>query len=462
MADEEKVNAASEDEFGSDDDFGATEGGSAEPKEDDDFGEGDDDFGEGDDGFGGDGDGSSAGDDDFGGDDDDFGETTEATAGAETPAEPETPAQPESEPGEPASDEGKDDDGAKGGKGKGARGGVRSRVKKQPLTPAQKLVRAAMKKAGLEELPPLGQLMVGKSGVKMKICDIGIFIEPPTEDALAELGEKCPVPNRCNLSTQVTASHVKSVGASVLTSGRMYQPIQVAKLTDGEGAVEVTSGRHRLVFLALAYGAETMLTVYVEEMTLDEARDAVVVANQARKARALEKAEHAMLAAVGGNAEATNDEIYASMVTTKAKAKKYCTYQTIDKGYPAKLGFPVSRTSSRKEGGLTTITSMEGFWNAAIQWSKGMPRKVFDAKFKQVIEFVNAFVAAAQACDDFDARQHLATMPLRAVGKYYIEVGAEKALESVEAIATALVAMGDIGRQKSDVTYGQLSETLGS
>jgi hypothetical protein len=340
-------------------------------------------------------------------------------------------------------------------------------VKKQtkratkPLTGCDKAVRLMLRRAGLDELPTIDHIMRGKEGTtKMPISDIALFIGIPTDSVLADLAKQCPVKNIVNLSAEVLKSRVMSIGAQILTSGRMYQPIQVAKVNR---EWQCTSGRHRLAFLALAYGASAKIAVYVEEMTLCEARDAVVVANQARPTKALERAEHAVLQAVGGDVDAKQAEMYSKTVLTKAKAKKYCVYSVLEKGHPTRLTFPVSLTSSRKDGGLTTITNVENYWGAAIDWHKDTEQKDFDASLESATEFLNKLAKELQAVSGFEASHHMASMTLSAIGKWYrsyVDVNGASPDDKAGVIAKAVVAMGAIGRQKSEQTYDALKKAM--
>jgi hypothetical protein len=332
-------------------------------------------------------------------------------------------------------------------KPKKPKGGHKKQARK-PLTPRQKAIRVIMRRADVEEV--------------MRICDIGLFIDEPSDPVLANIAKDCPCQNRVNLSAEVMLSQVKKVGSQILESGRMYQPIQVAKITE-DGAFECTSGRHRLAFLALLYGAKASIKVYVEDMTLQEARDAVVVANMARPTKAMERAEHAVLQAVHGDADAEQDDMFKKTATTKSKAKKYCVFSVFKKGYPAKLEFKASLTSSRDGGtALTTITNIENFWGNALEWRKDMERAEFDDELKKSVEFLNAVAASFQSQGSFDASQHMASMVLSAIGKYYrdVESVTGNAISRADEIAKVIVAMGDIGRQKSDLTYSELSKAL--
>jgi len=281
---------------------------------------------------------------------------------------------------------------------------------------------------------------------------------------MAELAAECPLKNRVNLSAEVIESRVLYVGAQILKAGRMYIPIQVVKIRE-DGALECVSGRHRLAFLALVYGADTKIPVHIENMSLSESRDAVVVANEARPTKALERAEHTVLQAVGGNVDAEQDELYQKTIKTRSTARKYCVYNVIKRKYPAKLAFKVSQTSSRRDGGLTTLTNIENFWGAALEWNQELKRKEFDSMLKESVKFLNELAEEFQKHGDFDADSHMASMTMIAIGKYYraySEIIGKNAIDVVRAVAKQVVKMGDIGRQKSEKTYKELSSALKS
>lgn len=326
----------------------------------------------------------------------------------------------------------------------------------KPLTPKQKAVNNIYRKAGLESIPTLEHLLRGKQGTKIKVSDIAVFIAEPQDEILKEIFKAMPVLNRVNLSAEVDLARVKVVGGQILGHGRMYQPIQVARIEE-DGRLECTSGRHRLVSLALIYGTDIEIPVYIEDMTINEARDAVVVANMARKAKAMEQAEHAVLAAVGGDVDADQDEIYAKTVTTKAKLKKYCTYTVLERGKPAKLAFELG---TRKDGALASIGTLEGYWNAALDWHRSMTRKEFDATLVESIKFVNEVALAFQADKSFEADQHMSSMTLSAIGKYYKTLTDAGIKPDVNKLVKVVVAMGGIGRQKSEETYAAICKAM--
>jgi hypothetical protein len=346
-------------------------------------------------------------------------------------------------------------------KGKKPKGKKPSKRAKKPLTPVQRTLRLAKRRGGSDTLPDIKALFKNKTGTKMKISDIAIFIEAPTEESLKVIAEQCPKKNRVNLSTNIDRNRVVTVGGQLIHSNRMYQPIQVARIEE-DGALECTSGRHRLAFLAMAYGPDQVVTVDVEDMTINEARDAVVFANQTRTTKALEKAEHAVLQAVCGDVDADQDEMYSKTAITKVKVRKYAVYSVLERNYPLALAFKVSLTQSRKGGGLTTVSNFEEFVSSSVKWAKGMPRKEFDAQLEAGVKFLNALAAALQKLPGFEPSQHMAAMPLRAVGKYYRDRNAiaGDAMTIVDKLSERMVALGDIARYKPDETYDAITEAM--
>ena len=387
-------------------------------------------------------------------------QTTDAVEESEEAEEPEEEAEePEEETAEPEEEEPKAAAPKKAAPKKAAPKKGKRAVK--PLSLKQKAVNNILRKAGIEEgeLPTLDQLMRCKQGTKIKVSDIAVFISEPEDEVLKGLFKDMSILNRVNLSAEVDLNRVKVVGGQVIGAGRMYQPIQVGKIEE-DGRLECTSGRHRLIALALMYGTDIEIPVYIEDMNINEARDAVVVANMARKAKAMEQAEHAVLAAVGGDIDADQDEIYAKTVTTKAKAKKYCTYSVLERGKPIKLAFPLG---SPKEGGLARIGTLEGYWGNALDWHRDMARKDFDQALKLATEFINELAAALQKNTSFESSQHMAAMTMKAIGKYYktmSDANADMDKKFVDKLVNVIVAMGDIGRQKSEETYAAIVKAM--
>jgi len=329
------------------------------------------------------------------------------------------------------------------------------------LNPREKVIRKMMRRAGITELPTADNLVRGKHGQTVKVSDIAVFISTPKEEPFKALAKELPLRNRVNLSAEVNLDHCIKLGADILSKGRLLQPITVAKVEDG--VLECTSGRHRLAFFALVYGPQVALPVYVEEMDLNTARDTVVVSNQTRPTKAMERAEHAVLSAVSGNADANPDELYEKLVKSKVKARKYCVYSVLERKHPCKLGFQVSLTSSRKDGGLTTVSNVEGFWGAAVKWVSSTGRRHFDATLKASTEFLNDMAEAMQKSEEFQPKQHLAAQTMIAIGKYYLDytnVKGEVPASLAGKVAKAVIAMGDIGRQKSEKTYAALSKAM--
>jgi hypothetical protein len=406
----------------------------------------------------------SAGEDEFGGFGANFGSESDGQGDVEAPTvtaeAKEEPPVVETTP-EPAEDsegvsDGKEDTDE-------PKAPVLKKRARMPLTKRQKAVRLMLRKAGLEELPELSVILRDKEGVEIAINELALFIDTPRDETLLELSDRVPGKNIVNLSAEVMKNRVITVGAEIIKAGRMFQPIQVADIMeDGvpTGNYQCTSGRHRLAFLALAYGATAKIPVYVENMTLNEARDAVVVANQARPTRARERAEHAVLGAVGGDADAEQDEMYNATATTKARSRKYCVYSVFQKNHPIPLGFPVSATSSRKDGGLTTVSNVENFWATSLTWDKDMKRKEFDGELAASILFLNQVAESMQVEEAFDSSHHLASMTLSAIGKWYRaykEITGLDAAPKAAMVAKCIVSLGEIGRQKSDTTYSALT-----
>jgi hypothetical protein len=334
------------------------------------------------------------------------------------------------------------------------------KAEKPVFKESEKVMKTILKKAGLTELPTLESLLVGKVGQKVTISQIGIFIGEPESETLTELAAKFTVKNNINLSAEVQLDNVIRVGIQILQHGRMFQPITVAKV--GE-AIECTSGRHRLAFLALAYGTDIEIPVYVEEMDINTARDAVVVSNTSRKAKAMEQIEHAVLASARGNIDAAADETYKRLSVSARKANQYRGYLLLDlpaDKKPTKFTFGVSKTSSRKDGSLTTVKNVMNFWNAAIPFLPEVSYADFISELKASVKFLNQVVSEMKKLEGFDPKHQLASMTLVALGSYYrgfITATNENPVKYAEKIANVLVGLGEIGRQTSGVTLQALS-----
>ena len=364
---------------------------------------------------------------------------------------------------EPGRDEDGDDEGEPGDDLGPLSSKPEEKRTEKTVTLRQKAINVILRRAGKDKVPELRQLLEGKRGVEVRIKDVGVFISDKQDDELmAEIAKDCKVLNRVNLSAEVGKKRVLDVGSQIVEAGQMYVPISVARIKE-DGRLECTSGRHRLVFLALMYGPEARIPVYVEDMSINSARDAVVVSNQSRPTKALERAEHTVLQAVKGDMDAAQDELYSKTVTKKGLAKRYCMFSVVSRSYPMKLTFQVSKGSSRKDGGVTTFSNIENFWGAALEWTDGMPRKDFDGALKASVKFLNALVAGMQKHKAFVPKQHLASMVLTAVGKYYRtygEITGGDPLSVVDDVAKSVVKMGDVGRMASEKVYAAIVKEM--
>jgi hypothetical protein len=331
----------------------------------------------------------------------------------------------------------------------------------QKQSPRERAVASMLRKAGRSAIPPIEELLKNREGTQVAIKDIAIFIGEPDGEILQEQAALVPVRNRCNLSAEVHEPRVLAVGADILKAGSMFTPIHVALIQPD--VLECVSGRHRLVVLSLLYGPEAQVPVHLENMTLNEARDATIVANDSRPIKALEKAEHAILRAVDGDVDAEQDDLYTKGVTSKASAREYCVFSVINRGRPAKLGFKVSLGSSRKGGGLTTLSNIKNFWACSLAWDSEKTRKDFDAELRDSIRFLNALVAEFEKNKKFNSMHQMSSMAMKAIGKYcrnYADISKKPVIDSVANIAKALVTAGEIGRWKSEKIYKLLLEKV--
>jgi len=289
------------------------------------------------------------------------------------------------------------------------------RVKK---TLKQKALRVMLKRAGIKKIPTLEQIFDGKTGPKIKISEIGFISNDKQSDPLlAELSLEFKERNRLNRD-EILKSRILAVGSEIFKIGRMLTPIHVFHDVGG-GGIECISGRHRLAAIAIVYGSDVKVPVYIENLTLTAAREAVAVANDSRPIKALERASYAILRAAGGDTMPTRDRIFEKMSSHKPDIGKYCVHAVIDKGHPAKLNFKLSELSSRRDGGITTVSNIEEFWCEALLRQKGMTRKEFEVGLLQSVKFLNAFVEAIQKVPGFDSDQHLTANMMSDIGRYY-------------------------------------------
>lgn len=323
---------------------------------------------------------------------------------------------------------------------------------------AEKVLKSILKKAGVDELPALEHLLRNKNGIMVKkISDVAVFVGSPENDVLAWLSEILPHKNVINGSAEVDLRNVVNVGTEIVKSGKLYQIPHIAEIGD-DNVFQCTSGRHRLAFLALAYGPDAVIPFYSEKMSMNEARDAVVYANDARNVGAREKAEHSAMVAANGDSGISQDELYAKMCFNRSEAKQYCLYSVVNRSYPIGLSFEVS-TSSSKGSSLATIGSVSGYWKIAVPWSQGMSRMEFDQKLLNATKFLNEIVDEMKTLGGFDCDQHLAAMPLIAIGKYYrtiTDIGMSVDHLVVEKLAAVVVGMGSIARVSTDNIYSAI------
>lgn len=321
-----------------------------------------------------------------------------------------------------------------------------SRAKK---TVRQKAIRVMLKRSGLGHVPPLEQILLGKTGPQMPISEIGfISRDKQTDPVLALLASECPERNRLNRD-DILRSRILAVGAEIFKAERMWTPIHVFH-DPNTGGTECISGRHRLAFLALVYGPNIRVPVYIENLTLQAAREATAVANDSRPVKALERASYAILRAASGNTDADRDMLYERMAAHKPDIGKYCVYNVVERGYPERLAFKVSERSSRPDGGITTVSNVEEFWGEALPRRKGMSRKEFDTGLAESVRFLNAFVSAIKTLQGFDPDQHLTANVMSAVGRYYQTfhtITKRNAIEIVGPLAEGVVRLGQTARR---------------
>lgn len=330
------------------------------------------------------------------------------------------------------------------------------RVKK---TLRQKALRVMLKRSGLSKPPLIERVLEGKTGPRIPISEIGFIASDKQDDPLmAELAQECPIRNRLNRD-DVLKSRVLAVGTEIFKAQKMWTPIHVHRdLMDNR--YECVSGRHRLAFLALVYGSNLEVPVYLEHLTLKAAREAVAVANDSRPVKALERASYAILRAVGGDSAADQDRLYIALAKYKPGVGKYCVYSVLERGYPAKLNFKLSERSSRPDGGITTVSNVEGFWGEALPWTREMSRKDFDEGLKDSVKFLNAFVSAIRKVGGFDPDQHLTANVLAAVGRYYQtyqNITSRNAIAIHEALAKAVVEIGQTGKKQQSEIYNAVA-----
>lgn len=344
---------------------------------------------------------------------------------------------------------------------KDSKQGVPEKTPRVKKTWRQKALRVMLKRSGLSKPPLIERILEGKTGPRIPISDIGFLSYDDQKDPLmAELAKECPVRNRLNRD-DVLKSRVLVVGTEIFKAGHMWMPIHVHKdLYTGQ--YECISGRYRLAFLAIVYGSNLEVPVYLENLTLKTAREAVAVANDSRPIKALERASYAILRAVGGDSEADQDKLYAKLANLKPNISKYCVFSVIERGYPAKLNFKMSERSSRPDGGITTVSNIEVFWGEALLWSKEMSRKDFDDGLKTSVKFLNAFVAAIRGIPGFDPDQHLTANVMASIGRYYhlyLNITHRNPISIVDELAKGVVKIGQTAKKPQSEIYNEISSS---
>jgi hypothetical protein len=324
----------------------------------------------------------------------------------------------------------------------------------------QKALRVMLKRSGMLRPPHVETILEGKTGPRIPISEIGFISNNKQADPLiASLAKECPIRNRLNRD-DIKKSRILAVGSQIFKDGHMWTPIHVHRdLHDGR--FECISGRHRLAFLALVYGPDLEIPVYLENLTLKAAREATAVANDSRPVKSLERASYAILRAVGGDSAADQGKLYAKLANLKPNVVKYCVYSVMERGYPEKLTFKLSELPSRPDGGITTVSNVEEFWSEALLWTKGMDQKEFDHRLGDSVKFINAFVTAIQKVSGFDPDQHLTSNVLWAVGRYYADYNRIKnPIFLHDEIARAVVAMGRTDREKQSDLHLAIANIL--
>jgi hypothetical protein len=212
--------------------------------------------------------------------------------------------------------------------------------------------------------------------------------------------------------------------------------------------------------LAIVYGTDLEVPVYLENLTLKAAREAAAVANDTRPIKALERTSYAILRAVGGDSAAGQDRLYDKLGKYKSTVGKYCVYSVIERGYPERLNFKMSEKSSRPDGGITTVSNIEGFWGEALPWIREMSRKKLDDDLGLSVKFLNAFVAAIQEVPGFDPDQHLTAGVLAAVGRYYQtyqKITGRNAIAMCDELARGVVKIGQTSKKHQTELYNEIA-----
>lgn len=332
-----------------------------------------------------------------------------------------------------------------------------------------RIIRKILKRAGKTSIPPVDDFFKNKVGTWVKINEIALFTTQPKDELLAELVlESCPNWNRINCADILTNRMVE-VGSQILRDKVMYTPIHVARVEDG--SLECISGRHRLAFFVLVYGGECQVPIYLESMTLGEARHAVAVANDSRPMKALEHAEHAALSAVDGDAAAEQEELYRKIARNKNGIKKYCVYSIVKRKYPTELDFGASAVPCLMGDDITTISNLESYWGASLEWNKEMVREDFDAALMESTSYLNRLSHAFRSLEGFIPKRHMSSSVLTAVGRYYKMYANANGVDTIAGvdtlgddyinkIAVIVVTMESIEEKDAEEIYVKLVEVF--
>jgi hypothetical protein len=331
------------------------------------------------------------------------------------------------------------------------------------LSPKEAFIQSVLSKAGIVKVPSLESLFEGfRTDLgKIEISEIGLFIGTPKDELLKDIQKDISKINSINLSTEVSLKLVQEVGIEIMRDGKIYSPIQVAKITE-DGTIQCTSGRHRLAFLAIMYGTDIEVPILESELSHSDARKNVMNSNQSRRALGLEKSEFAILDATNGDLSGNRDDMYKQVVTKKTKAVDFCVYSVFDAhAYGTKIHFDVAMGTSRKDG-LTTVNNLKCYWRNAIKWHDETSRKDFDEQLKASISFLNDLVAECKKHKEFTPSQQLSTMSLAALGSVFrtqTDAGNDPS-KIVEKISNALLKIDGSGRQKKEKTYDDLTKAI--
>lgn len=335
----------------------------------------------------------------------------------------------------------------------------RPKKEKVELSPKEKFVATILRKAGLDELPPLNDLVGRETGVKLPISSVAVFRSKSSNDALATVWND--LPNRLHLEAPVRYSRMMKVAVKILKDGKLFHPIEVG---DVRGQTDCISGRHRLAFLALAYGIDAEIPMIVESTTIEDATLAVVSANDTRSSEMTEKADLYFVEAAHGDRNTTNTQDYQA-VRNKSGAIGYAIKYVIIKKSLAELDFKLTATKSRKEGGVATMAAVTWFWKAGLDWSSVMKHSDFEEAIVQSVGVLSQLVFEFQKNEEFNPKFHMATKPMNAIGKIfrdYWSLGQVDALlGKIPSVANIIIDIGDdVGNNKPIETYETLRHAL--